>query len=150
MESFHALLGSIKSDCAWETIPHDKLSALAELCGPQEIDALIAELDSLDDSDLEDDPGDGTDEYWRLRTALAQALAEVGEPAVDALLKALRSANPQTRASCARALGSIGTPRAFEPLVALLAEEGRDAVQLSLIEALGGLGNEREVGVLLQ
>jgi HEAT repeat protein len=149
MDCFHALLDSIKADCAWEIIPHDKVSALAKLCGPEEVRALIRELDRLDDADLEDDPGDGIDAYWRLRTALSQALAEVGEPAVDALLNALRSTNPQTRAHAARALGRIGTPRAFEPLVALLAAEGQDTVQMSLIEAPGRLGDERAVGVLL-
>jgi HEAT repeat protein len=149
MDSFHTLLDSIKSDCAWETIPYDKVSVLAKLCGPEEVNALIGELDRLDDADLEDDPGDGIDEYWRLRKSLSLALAEVGEPAVDSLLNALHSANPQTRAYSAWALGRIGTPRAFEPLVALLAEEHEDVIEVFLIQALGDLGDPRAVAVLL-
>jgi HEAT repeat protein len=149
MESFSVILTEIKRDCGWETIPYGKVSALARLCGPAEVERLIRELDALDNADLEDDAGDVGDEYWRLRTACSQALAEVGEPAVEPLLRALGSRNPQTRAYAGRALGLIGDPRAFDPIVALLAEESDDTIQRSLIGALGKLRDERAVAVLL-
>jgi HEAT repeat protein len=150
MGSFDTLLAEIKNDCAWELIPYDKISALARQCGPAEVCLLLRELDALDDADLEGDAGDGIDEYWRLRTACSQALAEVGESAIEPLLQALASPNPQTRAYSARELGMIGTKRAFELVVSLLASETDDVIRMSLIEALGGLGDERAVPVLLR
>jgi HEAT repeat protein len=149
MADFHTLLLEIKGDCSWECVPEEKISALARLCGPTEIDHLIRELDALDDADLIDDAGDGIDEYWRLRTSYSRALAEVGEPAVAPLLRALGSQNPQTRAYAADALGAIGDPRAFDPLTALLARESIDTLRMSLLRALGGLKDPRAVRVLL-
>jgi HEAT repeat protein len=149
METFNSLLGEIQSDCVWEHIPFDKISALARICGPTEVDRLICELDALDDIDLQDDAGDMGDEYWRLRTAYSQALAEVGGQAIEPLLRALCSENLQTRVYAARALGLMGTPRAFGPLVALLTVEREDTLRMSLIEALGNLKDVRAVQILL-
>lgn len=149
MGSFSELLAEIQRDCGWEHIPYDKITVLAQMCGPAEVAHLIRELDALDDADLVDDAGDVGDEYWRLRTAYSQGLAEVGEPAIEPLLRALDSANPKTRAYAAKALGLIGTPRAFTPIVGLLAEERDDTILMSLIEALGGLRDERAVPILL-
>src|SRR5262245_61677892 len=129
MASFRDLLAEIQRDCGWEHIPYDKISALARLCGPTEVDHLIRELDTLNDADLVDDAGDTGDEYWRLRSAYSQALAEVGEVAVEPLLRALDSENAKTRAHAARALGRIGTPRALRPIITLLATEGDDTIR---------------------
>jgi hypothetical protein len=149
MATFSAILSEIKRACGLEYIPSDKISALARICGPAEVDHLIQELDDLDDADLQDDAGDIGDEYWRLRIAYSQALAEIGGPAVESLLRALGSENPQTRAHAARALGRIGEQRAFSPIVALLAVEGDDTIRMRLMEALGELRDERAVAVLL-
>jgi HEAT repeat protein len=143
------LIAEIQRDCAREHIPYKKTSALARVCGAAEIESLVRALDALDDADLVDDAGDMNDEYWRLRTAYSQALAEIGEPAIEPLLGALASANPQTRAYAARALGLIGAPQAFEPIVGLLAREPVDSTRLSLIEALGALRDSRAVPILL-
>jgi HEAT repeat protein len=149
MNTFHSILAEIKRDCGWEHVPLDKVSALAKLCGPAEIDCLIQELESLDDSDLEGDAGDVGDEYWRLRTAYSQALAEIGEPAIEPLIQALSSQSPSGRAYAARALGLIGTTRAFSPIVAQLAREEDGDAKLLMIEALGGIGGDQAVEVLL-
>jgi HEAT repeat protein len=149
MASFNNLLAEIQRDCGWEHIPYDKISALVRLCGPAEVDHLIRELDALDDADLVDDAGDIGDEYWRLRTAYSQALAEVGEIAIEPLLRALGSENSKTRAYAAKALGRIGTKQAFSPIMARLATETDDVIRMSLIEALGELRDERAVPVLL-
>ncbi len=149
MASFTELLAEIQHECAWEHIPTDKIPALARLCGLAEVGCLIRELDALNDADLENDAGDLGDEYWRLRTAYSKALAEVGEPAVEPLLRALGSENPQTRAYAARALGLIGAQRAFGPVVTMLAGERDDVIRMHLLEALGGLRDERAVEVLL-
>jgi HEAT repeat protein len=149
MASFNGLLAEIQRDCGWELIPYDKISALARLCGSAEVDHLIRQLDALNDADLVDDAGDVGDEYWRLRTAYSQALAEVGETAIEPLLRALGSESSKTRAYAAKALGRIGTGRACSPIIALLATETDDVIRMSLIEALGGLRDERAVAVLL-
>jgi HEAT repeat protein len=149
MASFNTILGEIKRDCAGEHIPYDKISVLAKLSGPAEVDHLIHELDDLDDAELEDDAGDLGDEFWRLRTAYSQALAEVGEPAIEPMLRALGSENPKARAYVARALGLIGTQRAIDPIAALLAKESDDTIRMILIEALGELRDERAVEILL-
>jgi HEAT repeat protein len=148
MATFNALLLEIKSDCGWECIPSDKISALARLCGPAEIERLIQELDALDDADLVGDAGDGIDEYWRLRTSYSRALAGAGRPAVEPLLRALGSQNRRTREYAAEALGAIGDPRAFDPLVAMLAHGGADTLRMSLLKALGELKDPRAIGVI--
>lgn len=38
MASFHALLAEIQHACALEHIPHDRITALARLCGPAEVE----------------------------------------------------------------------------------------------------------------
>jgi hypothetical protein len=146
---FEDTLAEIKRECAWEHIPYDRVSALARLSGPAEVDRLIRELDALDDADLEGDAGDLGDEYWRLRTAYGRALTEVGEPAVGPLLRALNSLNPHTRAFVALALGGIGARNAFGPIAALLMKEEDGLTRMSLIEALGELRDERAVPLLL-
>lgn len=88
---FDILLAEITAECGFEGLPVDKVSELATLCGPAEIAILIARLDRLDNADLIDDAGDVGDEYWRLRMAYSQALGEVGQLAVEPLLKALAS-----------------------------------------------------------
>jgi HEAT repeat protein len=149
MAPFSDLLAEIQRDCAWEHIPYDKMSALAHLCGSTEVDRVIRELDALDNADLVDDAGDVGDEYWRLRTAYSQVLAEVGEIAIDPLLRALGSENPETRGYAARALGKIGNSRAFSPIVDLLAADTVGGTRLLLIEALGELRDDRAVSILL-
>jgi hypothetical protein len=149
MNPFHALLSAIKNDCAWENIPTDKIAALAQICGPQEIIELIEELDQLDDADLKNDPGDGIDEYWRLRTSLSQVLGQVGDVAVSPLIQALQSENPRTRGYAAAALGMIAAKQSFEPIATLLKTEPDFDARLQLIEALGSLGDPRAVDILL-
>src|SRR5262249_21308455 len=61
----------------------------------------------------------------------------------------LGSENPKTRAYAAKALGQIGTRRAYSPIIALLATETDDVIRMSLIEALGGLRDDRAVAILL-
>jgi len=144
--SFATLLHAVKESCAWESIPDQAITALAKVCGPAEIAALIHELDALEDAALVDDAGDVADEYWRLRTSYSRTLAEIGSPAVEPLLHALESPNPETREYVALALGKIGDERALEPLLKMLA---REAEPWSSIQALGDLCDERAVDALL-
>lgn len=149
MDTFDSLLTEIKSDCACEHIPFDKIATLARLTEPAEVAHLIGELDALDDADLEDDAGDVSDYYWRLRTAYSHILAGIGEPAVGPLIQALQSENAPTRGYAAKALGLMGCKRAFDAVNLLLAREQDWAVRLMLMEALGGIGDERGLAALL-
>ena len=36
-EPFTRLLAAVKDACAWESIPHGKISELAGACGPEEV-----------------------------------------------------------------------------------------------------------------
>lgn len=147
--TFELLLAEIKRDCGWEHVPYDKISEIAKLCGPAEVARLIAELNALNDADLEDDAGDIGDEYFRLRTAYSQALTEVGEPAIDPLLHALDSKNPHTRSSSARALGRLGAKQAYTLLVNLLTKEFDFQIRLEMMRSLGELRDQRAVEILL-
>ena len=147
--TFGSLLAEIKRDCGWEHVPYDKISALAKLCGSAEVALLIRELDTLNDADLEDDAGDIGDDYCRLRTAYSQALAEVGQPAIGQLMKALNSKNPWTRSGSARALGRIGATEAFPALVNLLKTEFEFNMRLEMMQSLGELRDPRAIEILL-
>jgi HEAT repeat protein len=150
MDRFHSLLAEILHDCGLELVPYDKISALARLCGPSEVAVLLEELDSLDDTEIENEPDDVRDEYRRRRMALSQALGEVGEQAAQPLLRALNSPNAQTRSCAAKALGLMGAKRAFEPILDLLVRAEDILSKMPLIEALGNLRDERAVDVLLR
>ena len=150
MQSFDGLLAEVQRGCAWESLPKKaEVAELAMRCGSLEVARLIALLDGLRDEDLEDDPGDMVDEYWRLRTAYGAVLAAVGAGAVPQLMMALWSDNSATRCCGARALGEIGDGVVFKVLCKRLElEDDQDALR-SLIEALGQLGDERAVPLLL-
>jgi hypothetical protein len=148
--SFDILYQEIKTACYLEGLPQaGTILSLAKTCGPAEIQNLIGELDSLDDTNLVDDAGDLADEYWRLRSSIVSVLAAVGECAVDQLLAALRSQNARTRGCAAAALGRIGNRRAFEPIMALLGSSANEGIELELIAALGNLRDNRAIGILL-
>jgi len=115
----------------------EKINALARICTPADVDVLIGELDALDDSDTEGESDDVRDDVWRLRETLAQILSEIGLPAIDALLRALESTNPDTRAYAAKALGRIGDKRAVDPMLNRLSREEYFFARAFLIEAIG-------------
>ena len=75
MSRFEETLAEIKRECAWENIPYDRVSALARLCGPAEVDRLI----KVSGSDLVM----ATDIAERLRKQeLRPAEATIGEDAI--------------------------------------------------------------------
>ena len=58
---------------------------------------------------------------WKVRTAAARALGDIGAPAVEPLIAALKDNGLSgVREAAAEALGKIGDPRAVEPLIAAL------------------------------
>ncbi|HVP93830.1 MAG TPA: HEAT repeat domain-containing protein [Methanoregulaceae archaeon] len=105
-------------------IQYNATEALGELGDPFAITALIHVLT--------------VDRYSAIRWKAAEALARIGEPAVDPLVSVLDNRNEDVRWKAAIALGDIGDPRAVEPLIHLLGDvdpyvRGRAAYALSLI-----------------
>lgn len=149
MASFDELLAGVQHACRTEHLGSRQIAALAESCGPEEVARLLKELDGLDDAAVEGDAGDLQDEFWRLRMAYSEVLAEVGAIAVHPLCAALSSPNPQTRAFVARTLGRIRAPQTFEPLADQLEKEDDDSAAMFIIEAIGELRDPRAVAILV-
>jgi len=82
-------------------------------------------------------------------SAIAMALADLGAPAADPLLEALKDRDAATRHGAAWALGQMREPRALDPLLGLLADTNDDA-RAGAAWALGQLGNQRALEPLVQ
>lgn len=76
-----------------------------------------------------------------LRPWIFEVLGQMGEPAVDYLIKLLDEKDPQLRAKAADVLGLIGDERAFQPLTHLL-NDPDNTVRLNVIRALGEFGSK--------
>jgi HEAT repeat protein/protein-S-isoprenylcysteine O-methyltransferase Ste14 len=87
-------------------------------------------------------------EDWRRRSRIADALADVGEPAVEPLIGLLDEPNPGTRREAARALGLIGSERASGPLLSRLSDEDLN-VRFGVIDALGKIRSQEAVRPLI-
>ncbi|MFQ5520302.1 MAG: HEAT repeat domain-containing protein, partial [Candidatus Methylomirabilia bacterium] len=77
------------------------------------------------------------DEVWPVRKASAEALVQIGLPAVDSLIDALRKENGDLRQAVVGVLGRIGGARAVGALTAALGDEAADvgeAAQRALLE----------------
>jgi hypothetical protein len=85
---------------------------------------------------------------WRRRSRIADALADIGGPAVDPLIALLEDPNPETRREAARALGQVGPPQAVGPLLAKLSD-GEVNVRFAVIEALGRIRSGEAIGPLV-
>lgn len=84
----------------------------------------------------------------RIGHAAAEALVEIGDPAVEPLIAALKNERDKVRQSAAKALGRIGDPRAVEPLIAALQDDHGHVRELSA-RALGSIGDPRAVEALI-
>lgn len=82
------------------------------------------------------------------RNAAADALTEVGSPALEALLGRLEDPDEDLRKFCVDVLGEIGDPLAVEGLVGRLRDE-QENVQGAAAEALGKIAGERAEQALL-
>ncbi len=84
-----------------------------------------------------------------LDDAVMTALEEIGNDAVDQLLKKLIAASSRTRAGAAEALGLIGDPAATPHLAPLLTDP-EAAVRFEAIVALGQLDGEEATTAIVQ
>lgn len=78
------------------------------------------------------------------------ALIEIGEPAVEPLILALKDVNPRVRWIAAAALGEIGDARAVEPLVNAITTDPERDVRWHAVDSLGKIGDVRAIGPLTQ
>lgn len=80
--------------------------------------------------------------------AVAEALGEIGSPAVDALIALVEDREAKGRRFAARALGSIGDARAVETLVVALRDEDQ-GVRVDAARSLRMIGDARAVEPLI-
>lgn len=105
--------------------------------GADSYDAWLALLQSRDES---------TD----VRATVCWALARFqDERVLPSLLEALKNSDAVLRGEAARALGTLGSPQAFEPLLKAAHEDANVEVRQAAIYALNLLGDERAVEPLI-
>jgi HEAT repeat protein len=100
--------------------------ALVRVPDPRAIMSLIALLE-----DTFDKYGHVIDDT--LGKSIRDAIAEIGTPAVEPLIAALKYRNTGTQKAAAEELGRIRDPRAVEPLIAFLEKDRKAAVE-ALVE----------------
>ncbi len=119
-----AVEGLIKQLRDWD-IRKYVIRALGKIKDERVLDPLVAQL--RNDEFLED----ATD-----------ALVELGEPAIEKLVAALRDKNENIRKQAVIALGRIKSDRAFDPLVEMLQDKDW-YIRLTAAAALEKIGDER-------
>lgn len=87
----------------------------------------------------------------REEEAIEEALVNIGKPAVESIIKALKQEDIDLRWGLAKVLGNIGDSRAVEPLIEVLKDENEDEQVLrEAAIALGKLGDARAVDPLTE
>jgi len=79
------------------------------------------------------------DEYVEVRSAAAEALGRIGEPAVNALLMGMRDPAPVVRAAVVRQLGQTRNIRIMEHVLEALTDPDA-SVRHNAVDAVGNLG----------
>jgi HEAT repeat protein len=88
---------------------------------------------------------------WSVRKAAAEALWEIGEPAVDPLVKCLASENPDVQYWAIQVLGEIGDTRAVAPIIKKLKDENQpEEKRISCIKALGEIEDPAAIQALIE
>ncbi len=83
-----------------------------------------------------------------VREAAVKALVQIGQPAVDPLIKALKTDNPSVQAAAARALGLIGDKRAVMPLIDMMKNSYNLELMHEVFLALSQIGDEQTCDAL--
>jgi HEAT repeat protein len=89
------------------------------------------------------------DEDPNIAYASAYALIDIGKPAVDPLIEALKDDNPQVRSFAALALGEIRDKKAMKPLLEILADPS-PKVRMNVAYSLGEIGAVEAVEPLIK
>ena len=86
---------------------------------------------------------------WRgAEGSAANALVEIGEPAVEPLIAVLKDSDENVRNLAIVSLGDIGDARAVEPLIAVLKDSDANVRNLAIV-SLGDIGDARAVEPLI-
>ncbi|MCZ7550918.1 MAG: HEAT repeat domain-containing protein [Anaerolineales bacterium] len=135
----------------------DAINALGKIGDPRALDALISMLKDMEVGIATIEAlgkiGDTRAVEPLIRelrfheSDAADALVNIGAPALEALLAALHSEFNRVRAVAAQVLGRIGDARAVKPLIFAL-EDGDPNVRISVINALAEIGEISAVEAL--
>ena len=87
--------------------------------------------------------------HWGEKRTAAAALADIGEPAVDAMISLLGSEDYHVRWYVANELGGVKSEKVVQALIDLLYDEERN-VRSAAAYALGNIGSERAVVPLIE
>jgi HEAT repeat protein len=85
---------------------------------------------------------------WRLKRNAQQVLIQIGEPALDSLIKFLDNPDPYNRAMAAEAIGQIGDKKGITPLEQKLDDPSK-VVQITVATALLRMGQSRHKDVII-
>jgi HEAT repeat protein len=88
------------------------------------------------------------DEIPGVRFKAGLALANIGMPAVDALIDSLQHGNPSVQNIAASAFGDIGGEKARQALIKALNAISEPTVQLTIADALAKIGDEYTLNAL--
>jgi len=83
-----------------------------------------------------------------VREAAVKALVQIGSPAVEPLIKALKTDSPSVQAAAARALGLIGDKRAVMPLINMMKSSYNLELMHEVFLALSQIGDEQTCDAL--
>jgi HEAT repeat protein len=111
------------------------INALGKTGSPRAVEPLIGQLKS---------------DSWSVRKAAAEALWEIGQPAVEELLKSLRSNHPDLEFWSIQVLGEIGDPAAVPALIEkLVGDHLSEEKRISIIKALGEIEDPQAIQTLV-
>ena len=91
------------------------------------------------------------EDSWTIRKAAAEALWEIGQPAVEELIIQLKAANADIQFWSIQILGEIGDKEAVQPLIEKLHDgEQNEEKKISIIKALGEIEDESAIDTLIE
>jgi HEAT repeat protein len=128
------LLAAFNDD---ESIRGSAIKALGQIGGTRVVNLLVAAQGAKD---------------AETKKASLEALRQLGPAGVDAVLVIFQNTEEETvsRVMAAQALGQLGDPRAFDPLLATLSDkDANEALREASAKALGHLGDLRAVEPLI-
>ena len=119
-----------------------RLTAAADLCGPEEIALIFERLDSVHGAYDAATPGDdeARDDARAAAGHLSGVLAHLPPDESEALAAGLAAAHPRTREAAARALQASGAADQIPALSRVMAHEPDDAARRAMIHAYNALG----------
>lgn len=91
---------------------------------------------------------DLSDDAWKVRIEVENALIALGKPVVPTLIEACRDSNQHARLLAAYVLGCLGDPSAIPALMRIVENDSYAPARLAAVEALGRLGAKEALGVV--